>query len=172
MKFYPQERLGVFIDGQNTWLAAKTLGFDIDYKAFLDTFAERAMVGRALYFTPLHDGEDFNPMRRLADWLSFNGFEVVTKPQGSIDVDLAVSMIGMAGAIDHFVLASGNHNFLPVLDAVQARGCRVTVVSTIKNSPMTCSEDIRRTADAFVDLADLQPIITRPARAFKETVHA
>jgi uncharacterized LabA/DUF88 family protein len=40
----------------------------------------------------------------------------------------------------------------------------VTVVSTVKSQPPMASDDLRRQADNFVDLADLSDIIGRPAR--------
>jgi len=48
--------------------------------------------------------------------------------------------------------------------AVQRKGSRVTVVSTVKSQPPMASDDLRRQADSFVDLADLADIIGRPSR--------
>ncbi|MGZ8995710.1 MAG: NYN domain-containing protein, partial [Rhodospirillales bacterium] len=41
MLFYPQERIGLFIDGSNLYAAAKALSFDIDYKRLLELFAAK-----------------------------------------------------------------------------------------------------------------------------------
>ena len=51
------------------------------------------------------------------------------------------------------------------MEAVQQKGVRVTVVSTVKSQPPMASDDLRRQADNFVGLADLSSIIGRPARA-------
>jgi uncharacterized LabA/DUF88 family protein len=109
------------------------------------------------------------------DWLDYNGFTVVTKPaktytdaqgrtrhRGDMDVDLAVDMMEMAGNCDHIVLFSGDGDFRRLIEAVQRRGVRVTVVSTNKSSPPMASDELRRQADAYVDLADLASIIARP----------
>lgn len=172
MRFHPQDRLALVVDGPNIWATAKALGFDIDYKALLTAFSDQAALARALYFTPMADDGDFNPLRPLVDWLECNGYQVVTKPHGSINLDLAVSMLEMAGTIHHFVLASGNGDFVPVVDAVQRRGRRVTVLSSIKCRPSACSEDLRRAADAFIDLEDMRPAIARAVRPAREAVTA
>ncbi|MDO9249510.1 MAG: NYN domain-containing protein, partial [Phenylobacterium sp.] len=48
--------------------------------------------------------------------------------------------------------------------AVQRKGARVTVVSTVKSQPPMASDDLRRQADHFIDLSDLADIIGRPSR--------
>jgi uncharacterized LabA/DUF88 family protein len=62
------------------------------------------------------------------------------------------------------VLFSGDGDFRCLVEAVQRKGVRVTVVSTLKSQPPMVSDDLRRQADAFVDLADLADIIGRPSR--------
>lgn len=172
MRFHPQDRIALVVDGPNIWATAKALGFDIDYKALLAAFSEQAALARAVYFTPMAEHDEFNPLRPLVDWMEFNGWTVTTKPYGSTNLDLAVSMLEMAGTVHHFVLASGNGDFLPVVDAVQRRGRRVTVLSSIKSRPGHCSEDLRRAADAFIDLEDLRPAIARAVRPAREAVSA
>jgi uncharacterized LabA/DUF88 family protein len=62
------------------------------------------------------------------------------------------------------VLFSGDSDFACLVAAVQRKGVRVTVVSTLKSQPPMASDDLRRQADSFVDLADLSDIIGRPPR--------
>jgi uncharacterized LabA/DUF88 family protein len=59
------------------------------------------------------------------------------------------------------VLISGDGDFRRLVDAVQRRGKRVTVISTIKIQPPLIADELRRQADFFVDLADLMPLIAR-----------
>jgi len=179
MAFYPTDRLALFVDGANLYSQAKALGFDIDYKKLLDEFRKRGVLIRAYYYTALvENGDDFSPIRPLVDWLDYNGFAVVTKPakeytdatgrkrwRGDMDVEIAVGMMELAGKADHIVLFSGDGDFRAVVEAVQRKGVRVTVVSTVKSQPSMCSDDLRRQCDNFVDLADLGDIIGRPARA-------
>jgi uncharacterized LabA/DUF88 family protein len=79
-----------------------------------------------------------------------------------MDIEIAVDMMEMAGAADHLVLFSGDGDFRRLVEAVQRKGVRVTVVSTVKSQPPMASDDLRRQADSFVDLADLMSIVGRP----------
>jgi len=177
MTFYPSERLALFIDGANLYSSAKGLGFDIDYKRLLTEFRQRGVLVRAYYYTALVENEDYSPIRPLVDWLDYNGYALVTKTareytdregrkrwRGDMDVEIAVDMMELAGHVDHVVLFSGDGDFRRLVQSVQQKGVRVTVVSTVKSQPPMASDDLRRQADAFVDLQDLATIIGRPAR--------
>ena len=178
MTFYPNDRIALFIDGANLYSAAKGLGFDIDYKKLLTEFRNRGVLVRAYYYTAIVENDDYSPIRPLVDWLDYNGFSLVTKtareytdPQGGkrwrgdMDIEIAVDMLDLAPRLDHVVLFSGDGDFRRLVEAVQQKGVRVTVVSTVKSQPPMASDDLRRQADNFVDLADLASIIGRPARA-------
>jgi uncharacterized LabA/DUF88 family protein len=175
MTFYPTDRIALFIDGANLYSAAKGLNFDIDYKKLLDEFRRRGILIRAYYYTALVEGDDYSPIRPLVDWLDYNGFMLVTKSareytdsqgrkrwRGDMDIEIAVDMMEMASTADHLVLFSGDGDFRRLVEAVQRKGVRVTVVSTVKSQPPMASDDLRRQADAFVDLADLMAIVGRP----------
>lgn len=178
MTFYPTDRIALFIDGANLYSSSKSLGFDIDYKKLLEEFRKRGLLTRAYYYTALVEDQDYSPIRPLVDWLDYNGFSLVTKSareytdsqgrrrwRGDMDIEIAVDMMEMAPHVDHVVLFSGDGDFRRLIQAVQQKGVRVTVVSTMKSQPPMASDDLRRQADAFVDLADLANIIGRPARA-------
>jgi uncharacterized LabA/DUF88 family protein len=81
--------------------------------------------------------------------------------KGNMDIELAIDMLEMAEHIDHAILFSGDGDFRRLVEAVQRRGVRVSVVSTIRSSPPMVSDDLRRQADSFVELQDLAPSITR-----------
>lgn len=179
MSFYPTDRIALFIDGANLYSAAKALDFDIDYKKLLDEFRHRGVLIRAYYYTAIAEGgDDYSPIRPLVDWLDYNGFTLVTKPareftdregrkrwRGDMDMEIAVDMMEMAsGGADHLVLFSGDGDFRALVEAVQRRGVRVTVVSTVKSQPPMASDDLRRQCDTFVELADLAGIIGRPRK--------
>ena len=175
MKFYENERMALFIDGANLYGAARALGFDIDYKRLLELFRTRGNLVRAYYYTALMENEEYSPIRPLVDWLDYNGYSLVTKPtkeyvdattgrrkiKGNMDIELAVDMLELAPRIDHAVLFSGDGDFRRLIDAMQARGVRVTVVSTIKTSPPMVADELRRQADAFIDLTELASEIER-----------
>ncbi len=175
MSFYPNERLALFIDGANLYSAAKALNFDIDYRKLLDEFRKRGILIRAYYYTALVEGDDYSPIRPLVDWLDYNGFALVTKTakeyvdnqgrkrwRGDMDIEIACDMMEMASHADHLVLFSGDGDFRRLIESVQRKGARVTVVSTVKSSPPMTSDELRRQADTFVDLDDLKNVVGRP----------
>ena len=174
MLFYPQERLGLFIDGANLYAAARSLGFDIDYKRLLDLFATKGLLVRAFYYTALIEDQEYSPIRPLVDWLDYNGYTMVTKPtkeftdatgrrkiKGNMDIELAIDVMEMAQYLDHIVLFSGDGDFRRLVEAVQRKGVRVTVVSTVRSSPPMVADELRRQADVFVELQDLAQSIMR-----------
>ena len=175
MSFYPTDRIALFIDGANLYSAAKALNFDIDYRKLLDEFKKRGILIRAYYYTALVEGDDYSPIRPLVDWLDYNGFALVTKTareytdsqgrkrwRGDMDIEIACDMLEIAGNADHLVLFSGDGDFRRLIESVQRKGARVTVVSTVKSQPPMTSDELRRQADTFVDLADLSSVIGRP----------
>ena len=175
--FYRDERLALFIDGSNLYAAAKALGFDIDYKLLRQEFMRRGKLLRAFYYTALLENDEYSPIRPLVDWLHYNGFSMVTKPakeytdsqgrrkvKGNMDIELTVDAMELAPHVDHIVLFSGDGDFRKVVEAVQRRGVRVSVVSTLKSSPPMASDDLRRQADAFIELADLGKLVGRERR--------
>ena len=175
--FYRDERLALFIDGSNLYAAARALGFDIDYKLLRSEFVRRGKLVRAFYYTALLDEQEYSPIRPLVDWLDYNGFTMVTKPakeftdsmgrrkiKGNMDIELAVQAMEMADKIDHMVLFSGDGDFRPLVEGVQRKGVRVSVVSTIRSQPPMIADDLRRQCDTFIDLEDLRDVIGRPPR--------
>ncbi|MCD8570163.1 MAG: NYN domain-containing protein [Alphaproteobacteria bacterium] len=172
--FYPEEKLAVFIDGSNLYAAAKALDFDIDYRLLLKWTAAQGRLVRAFYYTLLMEDQDYSPIRPLVDWLDYNGYTMVTKPareytdsqgrrkvKGSIDVELAIDMMEIADNVDHIMIFSGDGDFRRLIEAVQRKGVRVTVVSTIKSSPPMVADELRRQADHFMDLDQLAGYIQR-----------
>src|SRR3712207_902726 len=78
-----------------------------------------------------------------------------------MDIELAVDVLDLAPHLDHVVLFSGDGDFRRLVEAVQGHGVRVTVISPIRTQPAMIADDLRRQADAFLDLADLAEHITR-----------
>ena len=174
MKFSPQERVGVFIDGANLYATARTLGFDVDYKRLLELFTNNCYLVRAFYYTALVEDQEYSPIRPLVDWLDYNGYTMVTKPtkeftdasgrrkiKGNMDIELAIDMLEMSDRLDHIVLFSGDGDFRRLVEAVQRKGVRVTLVSTVKSQPSMVADELRRQADRFVDLTELRANVER-----------
>ena len=171
----PTDRLALFIDGANLYSTAKALNADLDFSKLVEMYRATAVLVRAYYYTAVIEGEEFSPIKPLVDWLDYNGFTVVTKPvkrftdaqghtrtKGNMDIEIAVDMLEFAAHVDHIVLFSGDGDFRRLVEAVQAKGVRVTVVSTVKTQPPQIADELRRQADVFVDLNDLLPQIGRP----------
>jgi len=175
------ERVGLFIDGSNLYAAARSLGFDIDYKRLLDFFQHEGRLIRAFYYTALIENEEYSPIRPLVDWLDYNGYTMVTKPtkeftdaagrrkiKGNMDIELAIDVMEMAERLDHIVLFSGDGDFRRLVEAVQRKGVRVTVVSTIRSQPPMVADELRRQADTFIELQALESEICRHYREDRE----
>jgi len=170
----PAEKIALFIDGANLYATAKSLGFDIDYKRLLREFQSRGYLLRAFYYTAVVEDQEYSSIRPLIDWLDYNGYTVVTKAtkefvdqtgrrkvKGNMDIELAVDAMEIAGHVDQIVLFSGDGDFRSLVEAVQRRGVRVTVVSTISTQPPMVADELRRQADIFLDIVELQPKIGR-----------
>jgi uncharacterized LabA/DUF88 family protein len=168
------DRIAVFIDGANLYSTAKALGFDIDYRRLLEEFQGRGSLVRAFYYIAIHESQEYSSIRPLIDWLDYNGYTVVTKPakefvdaggrrriKSSMDVELAVDAMELAGHLDQIVLFSGDGDFRPLVEALQHRGVRVTVISTISSRPPMLADELRRQADVFTDLMELRSRFSR-----------
>ncbi len=175
----------LLIDGANLHGAAKMLGFGIDFKKLLSEFGARGDLLRANYYTAVSDEDENSPLVPLIDWLDYNGFSVVTKPMksftdregnrklsGNMDVEIAVDAMEMAQHVGHIVLFSGDGDLCSVVQAVQRRGVKVTVVSSVASRPPVCADELRRQADEFIDLVDLRAKISREGRPLRDVAHA
>jgi uncharacterized LabA/DUF88 family protein len=168
------EKIALFIDGANLYATAKALGFDIDYKRMLAEFESRGSMVRAFYYTALIEEQEYSAIRPLIDWLDYNGYAVVTKPakefvdslgrrkvKGNMDIELAVDAMEMAQSVDHIIIFSGDGDFRSLVEAIQRKAVRVTVVSTITTQPPMIADELRRQCDTFIDLATLAQKIGR-----------
>lgn len=185
--FDPREKIAIFIDGANLYATSRTLGFDIDYRRLLDDFREKGYLVRAVYYTALAEDQEYSSIRPLIDWLDYNGYKVVTKPlkeftdaqgrrrtKGNMHIELVIDAMELAEHIDHFVLFSGDGDFRYLVEALQRKGKKVTVASTVKTKPPMIADDLRRQADHFMELANLPDSVRRdpaerPPRAGPES---
>ena len=168
------EKIALFIDGANLYATAKSLGFDIDYKRLLREYQSQGYLLRAFYYTAVIEDQEYSSIRPLIDWLDYNGYTVVTKAtkefvdqtgrrkvKGNMDIELAVDAMEIAEHIDQMVLFSGDGDFRSLVEAMQRRGVRVTVVSTISTQPPMVADELRRQADVFQDIVQMQGKIGR-----------
>ena len=176
MLFYPDERIALFIDGANLYATARALDMEIDYKSLRKYFGKQGQLVRAFYYTAILEDQEYSPLRPLIDWLDYNGFTLVTKPvkeftddqgrrkiKGNMDIEIAVDMLNISDRLDHVILFSGDGDFRRLLEAVQRKGLRATVVSSNRTQPSMIADELRRQADQFLDLSTLVDVIGRPA---------
>ena len=167
----PDLRFAVFIDGSNFHASTKALSFDVDFEKLLRVLRQSGHLVRAYYYTALPDNNEYSPIKRIADWLDYNGYTVVSKPwrdftnsetgqrriKGNMDMELALDMIKLANHVEHVVLFSGDGDFCRLLHEVQDKGVSVTVVSSNK----LVADSLRRQADDFIEMKQIQHLIER-----------
>ena len=123
---------------------------------------------RAFYYTAIIEDQEYSSILPLIDWLDYNGYTVVTKTakefldtsgrrkiKRNMNVELTVDAMELARQLDQMVLFSGDGDFRSLVEAVQRRGV-FTVVSTISSQPPMIADELRRQADAFIDLTALR----------------
>lgn len=172
----PREKIALFIDGANLYAASKSIGVDIDYRRLLSEFQSKAYLVRAFYYTALIEDQEYSSIRPLIDWLDYNGYRVVTKPakeftdaagrrkvKGNMDIELTVDALEMSPHYDHMYLFSGDGDYTALVAALQRRGKKVTVVSTLNSPTPMISDDLRRQADYFVEIGELAKTVGRPS---------
>lgn len=169
----PLPRAAIMIDGPNLYASSRACGFDVDYKALLAHFGGRSRVVTARYYTAVRDDDGFSSLRPLIDWLDYNEYRVISKPvktftnddgsqtfKGNMDVEIAVDAMELAPHLDEIILFSGDGDFRSLIEAVQRRGVRVVVISSLN----VCADELRRQADEFIDFGSLRSVIGKSPR--------
>jgi uncharacterized LabA/DUF88 family protein len=184
----PEVKTHLIIEGSNLYQATRALGFEVEFKKLQQIIAascKRLM--RSSYYAVVADSDEHNPLVRLVDWLSYNGFSVVTKlgrefvdpdtgrrrVRGSMDVEVAVGLMEAVhlGHAEQIILFAGTPNLASAVEAVRRHGTRVVLVS----AEQVADAQLRQQSDAFVDLAEIAPQITRrmlPPRQSEEEAGA
>ena len=171
---YSDERTALFIDGSNLHASAKALNLEIDYKKLKNEFIKRGKLLRAYYYTALIENEENSPLRPLVDWLTYNGYTIVSKPakeftdsagqkriKGNMDIELAIDAMELAPNVEHIIIFSGDGDFQSLVKSLQRQGVRVSVVSTTRSHPPMIADELRRQADNYIDLEELRDVISQ-----------
>ena len=171
MLFLPSERTASFIDDASLYSASGNLGFDVDLQKL---FLSKVHLIRANYYLALLETEEYSPLKRLTDWLAYNGYTLVTKParkftdtagrrkiKGNRDVEIAVDMLELAPRLDNAALFSSDSDFRRLVEAVQRQRFNASVVSTLKTMLPLIADELRRQADQFLELAEIATCFTR-----------
>ena len=152
---HPEQRVAVLIDTQNLYHSAKNLykskvNFGAVVKAAL---GERRLIRALSYVVNTESGEEtafFEALEKL-------GIEIKTKDlqifyggakKADWDVGLAIDAIKLSHKVDAIVLASGDGDFIPLVEYVKSQGCQVEAISFGRSS----SGRLRETVDDFIDM--------------------
>jgi len=153
---HKNQRVGVFIDTQNLYHSARNLyGARVNFGAILkEAVAGRQLIRAIAYVITTESGEEKN----FLDALQKAGIETRAKPlqvfyggakKADWDVGIAVDAIKMAPKLDTVVIASGDGDFISLVEYLQMNeGCQVEIVAFGKSA----SGKLKEATDDFFDL--------------------
>lgn len=152
---HKNQRVGVFIDTQNLYHCAKNLyRANVNFgQVVKDALAGRLLTRAVAYVITTESGEEKSFFEALAKV----GIETKTKPlqifgsgakKADWDVGLAIDAIKLASKVDAVVIASGDGDYVPLVEYLKTQGCQVEVVSFGKST----SGKLIEAADEFTDL--------------------
>lgn len=153
---HKEQRVGIFIDTQNLYHSAKNLyGGRVNFGAIMkEAVGNRALIRAIAYVITTESGEEKNFFEALGKL----GIEAKTKniqifnsgaKKADWDVGLAVDAIKMAPKLDTIIIASGDGDFVPLVEYLQTNeGCQVEVIAFGRSS----SSMLREACDDFIDM--------------------
>jgi len=152
---HPEQRVAMIIDTQNLYHSAKNL-----YKAKVNfqnvvkaAIAERKLIRAVAYVVNTESGEE----QPFFEALEKVGIEIKTKDlqifyggakKADWDVGMAVDAIKLAHKVDAIVLATGDGDFIPLVEYVKSQGCQVEAITFGRSA----SSGLRAVVDDFIDL--------------------
>lgn len=173
----PDQRVGLFVDTQNLYYAARD-GFDrfVDYERLLAV----ATRGRELFAATAYvvEREGDTAAYGFVTRLSALGYRVRRRKvrvhradesgrtvlEGDWDMGIAADLVRAWDHLDVLALASGDGDFGPMLELAQERGKRVEVLAFRASA----HQGLIDLADRFLDLGELSGIFVRPARGGRQ----
>ncbi|MDD2913496.1 MAG: NYN domain-containing protein [Candidatus Pacebacteria bacterium] len=151
------QRVGVLIDVQNLYHSAKNLHRSrVNFKEILKTaIGKRSLIRAFGYVVKTKTGEEkpfFEALTnlgietRVRDLQEFYG----GAKKADWDVGIVIDAIRIAPSVDVLVLASGDGDFIALVEYLKNQGKRVEVMAFSRSS----SSLLRETADEFIDLSE------------------
>lgn len=152
---HPEQRVAVFIDTQNLYHSAKHIHRGkVNFAAVVDAaVANRKLVRALAYVVTTETGEE----QAFFEALEKIGIEIKTKDlqifyggakKADWDLGMAIDAIKHSSKVDAIVLATGDGDFIPLVEYVRSQGCQVEVIAFGKSS----SGRLRETVDDFIDM--------------------
>ena len=158
-----QDRVAIFIDGENIHYSAKHLNMRLDYLKLCRKLAGPRRLVRSYFFTALSSQSEGKI--DFVNFLKLNGFSVITKEVKSfndsdssrnvrscLDMELAINVMEMTQKLDTVIICTGDGDFVPLVEAVARAGCHVEVCALRE---MTAT-DLIAAADVYTDLGSLK----------------
>ncbi len=156
---HPDQRVAVIIDTQNLYHSAKNLyKSKVNFSAVVDeAVRDRKLIRAVSYVVNTESGEEtafFEALEKV-------GIEIKTKDlqifyggskKADWDVGMAVDAIKVASKVDAIILATGDGDFIPLVDYLKNQGCQVEVITFGRSA----SVNLKEISDDFIDL-DLNP---------------
>jgi uncharacterized LabA/DUF88 family protein len=167
-------KITIFIDGNNLFHAARSVGVEIDYAKFLNFLRGNSPLLRAFFYTGVD--EKAERQQGFLLWMRRNGYRVVEKElktyadgtkKANLDVEIAVDMLSLADKYDTAVLVSGDEDFAYAINAVAYKGVRVELAGFRSNT----SPRLIDVADQFIELDSHVEEITKTESRYNSHNH-
>ncbi len=143
-----EQRVGIFIDPQNLYHANVNFG-----QVLKEAVAGRTLTRAIAYLITTEGGEE----KGFFEALEKVGIETKSKPlqifgsgakKADWDVGLAIDAVKLAPKLDSIIIASGDGDYVPLVEYLKNQGCQVEVVAFGKST----SSKLLEVADDFIDL--------------------
>jgi len=154
---HPAQRVGVFIDTQNLYHSAKHL-----YKARVnfanvlkEAVGDRVLVRAIAYVISTESGDEsafFEALTKIGIETKVKDLQIFADgaKKADWDVGIAIDAVKLAPKLDTVIIASGDGDFVPLIEYLDMHGVQVEVISFGKSS----SAKLKEAAHAFTDLCD------------------
>ena len=169
------ERIAIFIDGDNLYGSLSLLGWHIDFRRLRELLTADCRVFDCFYYTSWDEDER---KKKFAIFLINNGFTVRKREQQRIhkagklvaikantDIMMVLDMVTMKKNYDICVMVTGDGDFCPVVDYLRQNGKRVVAVSSKFD---TACIDLVNAVDKFIDLPSIRKLVERIPSQIKE----
>ncbi len=154
---HPAQRVGVFIDTQNLYHSAKHLYKSrVNFQNVLrEAVGDRILVRAIAYVISTEGGDEKN----FFEALTKIGIETKVKDlqifsdgakKADWDVGIAIDAVKLSPKLDTVIIASGDGDFVPLIEYLDMHGVQVEVISFGKSS----SAKLKEAAHAFTDMCD------------------
>jgi len=165
--------VALFVDTQNLYYAARDMGTAVDYGTLLEAATRGRSLLHATAYVVERDGDataygfigkltalGYRVKRRKVRVHRVND-EGTPVLEGDWDMGIAADIVRSLQYADVVVLASGDGDFVPILELAQERGKRVEILSFREAT----SQSLQDMADRFTALGEVAGIFLPPRTA-------